>query len=281
MFRRSRALRIILLMSALLMLTRGAPSGPMATAAGEGVGHARHKSDGGAVLPFSMSERLLYRGYWMGIPVGWAELSVSYEEDEEGRPILHFRSKAWSSGIFGRIYPVEDRVDSYFDLNNLRPLRYRIKQSEGNHKHDKRIDFDHSSGKATYSKDQEPPRVFDVTPGVQDPLSSLYYIRMQEIEVGKTVKVQSFIRRKNAEVEVEVLRKGLIETDFGIIDTYVVSPSSKYEGVFKKSGRITVWLSADELKIPIRIESRIAVGAIMGVLKEVDEETAKMFPRPR
>jgi hypothetical protein len=281
MFRRSRALRIILLMSVMLMLTRGTPSGPLATAAGEGVKNARYKSDGGAVVPFSMSERLRYRGYWMGIPVGWAELSVSYEEDEEGRPILHFRSKAWSTGIFGRIYPVEDQVDSYFDLNNLRPLRYRIKQSEGNHKHDKRIDFDHSSGKATYSKDQEPPRVFDVTPGIQDPLSSLYYLRMQKMEVGKPVEVKSFVRRQNAVIEVEVLRISVIETGFGILDTYLVSPSSQYEGIFKKSGRIKVWLSADELKIPIRIESRIAVGAIMGVLKEVDEETAKVFPRPR
>jgi hypothetical protein len=268
-------------MLAALLLVSSTPSGYLITEAGEGEKYTRPESDGNALIPFSMSERLRYRGYWMGIPVGWAELSVSYEEDEEGRPILHFKSRAWSSGIFSRIYPVEDQVDSYFDLDNLRPLRYRIKQSEGKHRNDKRIDFDHISGKATYSKNQEEPRTFDVTPGIQDPLSSLYYLRLQEMEVGKQVKVQSFVRRQDAVIDVDVLRISVIETGFGILDTYLVSPSSQYEGIFKKSGRIKVWLSADELKIPIRIESRVPVGAIMGVLKEVDEETAKVFPRPR
>jgi len=235
------------------------------------------RSEGGTALPFSKSERLRYRVYWLGIPVGWAELSVKYGRDEKGRPQLRFQSRAQSSGIFSLIFRVDDKVDSYFDLKNMRSTSYRINQQEGHYKGKKRIDFYHSLGKAVYLKDHEKPIIYDLTPGAQDPLSSLYYVRMQDMKVGGSLMVQSFVRRKNALIKVKVLKKEILQTAFGPLEAYKLSPSSEYEGIFKKSGPILAWFSADDLKIPLRMESKVIVGSIAVVLEKIDHETARTF----
>jgi hypothetical protein len=248
----------------------------------EGSKASQHlQSDGETAIPFMPGERLRYRVYWLGLPVGWAELSVRDGGMKKGKPLLHFRSVARSTGVFSLIFRVDDQVDSFFDKEGLRSVSYRIRQEEGHYKSRKRIDFYHSLGKAVYIKNREKPRVYDLIPGAQDPLSSLYFLRTQEIEAGMRLKVQSFVRRRNTEIDVDVLKMEVLETDFGPLKAYLLSPSSEYEGIFKKSGRIRVWLSADGLKVPLRMESKIIVGAITAVLEEVDEETAKVFPAQR
>lgn len=278
MLRRVATVLLALWFIAAPVLAHGGAGGPSQVSVDAGRADARPRSKGEAVIPFAKGERLRYRVHWLGIPVGWAELSVRYEKDKKGKPMLHFGSTARSSGFFSLIYNVDDQVDSYFELHNLRSRSYRIRQSEGHYKSNKRIDFYHSMGKAVYFKNQNRPVVYDLKPGAKDPLSSLYFVRMQELEVGKPVTVHAFVRRKNARIPVEVLRKEVLNTDFGEVETYLLTPPPEYEGIFKKSGRIYIWLSADERKVPVKMKSEIIVGAITAVLVEVDEQTAKVFP---
>lgn len=239
---------------------------------------ASPQRDSRSAMPFARNELFRYQVYWLGMAVGWAELGVKYEDDEKGKPIIHFRSRARSTGVFSLIFHVDDQIDSYYDLETLRPISYRIKQEEGDHKANKRIDFYHSLGKAAYFSNQDKPIIYDLKPGAQDSLSALYYVRMQDVEVGKPIMVTSFVRPKNAEIKVDVLKKEVLQTKLGPVEAHLLVPSSEYEGIFKKSGPIYTWLSADDLKVPLRMESKIVVGAITVVLEEVDGETAKTFP---
>ena len=224
-------------------------------------------------------ERLGYRIYWMGIPVGHAELRTNMEEDGEGNEILHFSSVGKTTGLFSVLHYIDDQIDSYFDPVSLRPISYRVQQWKGDHWNNKRVDFYHSEGKAVYVRNREDPVEFDLVPGAQDPLSLLFYIRRQEIEVGRSLKVQSFIRRKNAAITVSVLNEVAIQTKFGTLKTYHLSPSSGNKSIFKKTGHIDVWLTADKRKVPVRIESKVAIGVMTAVLVKIDTRTARFLRR--
>jgi len=36
----------------------------------------------------------------------------------------------------------------------------------------------------------------------------------------------------------------------------------KSEGIFKQKGKLTVWLTDDKLKIPVKMKSKILIGSI-------------------
>ena len=51
----------------------------------------------------------------------------------------------------------------------------------------------------------------------------------------------------------------------------VIEPKLKGEAVFKQSGRILIWITNDEYKIPVRLESKITIGSFVAVLKSAQQ----------
>ena len=109
-------------------------------------------------------------------------------------------------------------------------------------------------------------RECDVEPHVQDILSSLYYVRTVPLEVGKSVYVPNHDNGKNYPLEVRVERRERVTVDAGTFDCLVVEPVLMGEAVFKQNGRVKVWLTDDELRMPVLLKSKVFVGAIAGVL---------------
>jgi hypothetical protein len=58
-----------------------------------------------------------------------------------------------------------------------------------------------------------------------------------------------------------------IKTKFGTIATMIFRPLVQSGRVFKEQESVTVWISDDENKIPIRIQASLAVGSIKADLE--------------
>jgi hypothetical protein len=67
----------------------------------------------------------------------------------------------------------------------------------------------------------------------------------------------------------EVIRREKIYTDVGALDTFVVKPSFDVEGKFKPTGENFLWLTADERKFIVRMESKIKIGTIVGNVQKI------------
>ena len=65
-----------------------------------------------------------------------------------------------------------------------------------------------------------------------------------------------------------VHRREKVKTIFGTMNCLVIEPKLKNEGIFKQSGKITIWVSDDAYKIPVKLESAVAFGSFVAVLKE-------------
>jgi hypothetical protein len=75
--------------------------------------------------------------------------------------------------------------------------------------------------------------------------------------------------RKNALLEVKVLGRQTVKTPAGRFDCLMIEPILKVGGIFKNNGRLVIWLTNDERRMPVLMRSKVAVGSISVVLQEV------------
>ena len=61
----------------------------------------------------------------------------------------------------------------------------------------------------------------------------------------------------------KAIRKEKIETEVGDFDAIVIKPEITVKGIFKPIGDIYFWLSDDDRKFILRIESSIKIGTIV------------------
>ena len=67
----------------------------------------------------------------------------------------------------------------------------------------------------------------------------------------------------------QVLRRETIYTDAGKFKTFVVKPQFDIDGKFKPTGENYLWLTADERKFIVRLESKIKIGSIVGEVQKL------------
>jgi hypothetical protein len=216
-----------------------------------------------AAISFQLPETLNYDLTWAGIKAG--EASLEMRENADGIKITSTaRSAKWVS-VF---YTVNDIVESRLQKNRDPgfpglPVNYRLNIREGRHRKNKEVIFDHRNAKIIYIDyiDNE-RKEFEIPPSVFDPISSFYYLRTLNLEVGKSVYVTVFDSKKVWNVEVQVLRKEKVEVPAGQFNTIVVKPLMKSEGIFYRKGEIYIWLTDDEKRVPVMLKTKVKIGSV-------------------
>jgi len=228
-----------------------------------------HTAKGKALEVAQYPRGKLYFGiYWLGIYAGKAVLEATNDNGT-----LRITSRVYSAPLISIFYKVEDYAECL--IKDGMPLNFRIKQHEGRYRSDKETKFDYAKGKLIY---------FDYLKGkkkkhiikegvVWDVISGFYYLMAQPLEVGEVIYIDIFDSNKFYKAEVKVLKKEKVDMlDRGKVDTVVVKPKLKSGGLFKSKGDILVWLTDDEEKIPVRIETKVPIGKVVVKLKNIEEK---------
>ena len=223
------------------------------------------------IRPFKDGEILTFKIRYGFIRAGTAKMKVKTDTMESSRQVYHIQTTAKSSGTFSWIYKVNDVVNSYVDYVMFYPVRFEKKLREGNYKADLYTDYFPADSLAKVQTIRYTSRMkvkkeksYDVKvpPFSQDVLSSFYFIRLKELEVGKSIFLTNHEKKKVYEMEVIVHRKETIEVEAGKFKCIVVEPIIRGEGLFKKKGSLRIWLTDDEKKIPVQMKSEVFVGDI-------------------
>ncbi len=232
--------------------------------------HARERTPAPAeAIPFNVGEKLTFSVRYEFVKAGEATLEVEDLTEFNGRPAYRFATVAKSTMPFSLVFEVEDRVESMMDAERLHSLRYEKNIKEGNYEKNDVIVFDQERHVAIYPGGKE----VTLQPDALDVLSSLYYVRFLDLEVGRSLFIDNHADSKNYALEVKVLREETIEVPAGTFDCYVVEPILRAAGIFQHEGRLVVWLAKDHRHIPVKMESKIVIGAIKALLirKEMGE----------
>jgi hypothetical protein len=97
-------------------------------------------------------------------------------------------------------------------------------------------------------------------------LSVFYFLRnsynLEQIKEHKDLSVNMFFDSENFEFKMRFLGIETINTKFGKVKCIKLRPFVQSGRVFKEKESLTLWISADNNKIPIRIKADLVVGSI-------------------
>jgi hypothetical protein len=215
-----------------------------------------------APVPFGVGEYLEFSVSYNIIRAGTATLSVEGIEEIAGHRCYKLVSTARSNGFVSTFFEVRDRVESLMDVHGLFSRKFEKHLKEGGYTKDEAVWIDHCAGLAYYGDGD----TVGVRRSSQDALSALYFVRTLDLQVGNMVVFPSHSGKKNYPMRVRVLGKEKIKTPVGHFNCIVVEPRLKSEGIFKHKGRLIVWLSDDERRIPVRMKSQVTIGSITASL---------------
>jgi len=218
------------------------------------------------VKAFKKGEWLKFRiSYSNFLNAGNATMAVK-ETINNGNEVFHVVGKGKTTGVISWFFKVKDNYQSYFYKETLKPYRFIRKINEGGYTKNKEILFDQSSKKATV-KDykHKTEKQYTTNNNVQDMLSTLYYLRSQDInkmKAGDETTLTMFFDETNYKFKLRLLGRETIRTKFGKVAAVKFRPIVQEGRVFKENESLTVWVSDDENKIPLRIKASLAVGSL-------------------
>jgi len=206
---------------------------------------------------FGVGEKLIYNVRYGPIHAGTAGMEVAEMVNYNGQRSYRVISFAKSSKFFSLFFKVDDRVESIIDFYGLYSHHFEKHLKEGKYEADRFVDFDQKNNLAYEGTDTIPTPDF-----VLDALASLYYVRTLDLEVGNSAFINNYSDKKNYPLEVRVLKKEEVKVPAGRFSCVVVEPILQASGIFKHEGKLKVWLTDDEYKIPVRMKSKVVVGSI-------------------
>lgn len=219
----------------------------------------------GAYAAGRIPEKLVYSLSWTGIPVGTATQEIT--GDETSRQIVSTaKSNDWLSAFF----PVDDRTESKLARKEPypgEPRIFRMLLKEGSRTRDREITFNRTAGTARFH-DRISGEQLDVAIGgdTLDIYSSFYFVRHQSLAPGKSIYLNVLDSKQLHRIEVRVLRKERVKVPAGEFATIVLEPMVKSEGVFEGKRGAYIWLTDDERRIPVKVQTKVRVGSVTAVL---------------
>ena len=225
---------------------------------------------------FAVGEKLTFKVRYGVVRAGTATMSVLKETKVQNHPVYQIQTTAVSDAPFSWVYSVNDVVNSFIDRDGLFSWRFEKKLREGNYEMDLLVDYspEDSLARVKYIRylDEIERLNYDVKapPFVLDVLASFYYIRTKDLNVGDVVSITNHDNKKIYELEVQVYMRETISTAAGKFRCLRVEPLLKGEGIFKQKGRLLVWITDDEFKIPVQMTSEVVVGHITTELEKIE-----------
>jgi hypothetical protein len=215
--------------------------------------------------PFRAGESLRFMVQYGMIHAGTAWLEVPETTAWNSHRVWRLVARAESNSFFSRFYRVRIRIESLWDQDARFSWHYFEDRHEGGHVSNDSMTYEPDSSRMRYKNGQ----TFGVPGPVQDALSSFYLTRFEALPIGGRVAFEYHASRKTAVMEVLVLRREQVKTPAGRFDCVVIEPLLKAGGIFKNNGRLRIWLTDDERRMPVKMESKVAIGSVKVVLQEV------------
>ncbi len=230
---------------------------------------------------FSVGEKLTFVVRYGFIHAGNAIMEVKELTEIEGRPVYRIISTARSKKAFDLFFKVRDSVETYIDAQGIFSWKFVKRLREGAYKFDLFVNYNQYSGVASvemirYHND-EPLRIknrekfeLDIPQYVQDILSSFYFVRTQSLRVGVPLYLTNHDNKKIYNLKVIVQKKEVVKVKAGKFRCIMVQPQLKGESIFRQKGKLWIWLTDDEYKIPVQMKSAVTIGKITTELTKIE-----------
>jgi len=225
------------------------------------------------LFSFEDNESLIFKIKYGFVSAGTASLKVGNYSFRDSISCLKISSLTRTNSVFDKIFKVRDNIESIWDKEKKISYRFTKKLREGTYRQ-KRVHYYYPESnlsvyyKYNLKKNTKTEKKMNILNDTQDILSAFYKIRSMDLVVGKSVFVNVTADGRNYSAEVKIHKIEKVETIFGKINCFVIEPILKGEAIFKQTGKIRIWLTADEYKIPVKLQSKIIFGSFYAILSD-------------
>jgi hypothetical protein len=227
-------------------------------------------------FPFEDGEKAVYHATWNGmISVATAEVRTA-QAVVDGRKVFQVRIDAKTSRAMDLFWRMRDTISSTFDAKALAPSKFTFNQRENSRVIDTEARFDADANRWSVNRQQagRKPREYHFdSQNTLDPITAVYLARSTDFKVGDKLYLKVFGGRYQYLLELFVEKKEPVALRSGkTVEAYRIIPriqnitKNGYAGRFNEA---TIWISADERRLPVKISSRITFGSVQ--LELVDE----------
>ncbi len=223
---------------------------------------------------FKTGEKLTFDVKYGFVTAGIAVMSIPKIKKISGRDAYNINFEVNSVESFDWMYKVRDRYETYMDIEGLFPWRFEQHIREGKFSRDFSAFFDQRKGKARTSEGE-----YTVPKYVHDIVSAFYFARTVDYsgkKKGDKINLQNFYKDRVYDLDVRYLGKERVKVGAGTFDCIIVEPLVLEGGLFKSEGNIIIWLTDDDLKVPVKVKTKVVVGSIDAELTAFEGLAGKM-----
>lgn len=207
------------------------------------------------------------------ITAGSVKMEVSASTWHDSIPTYIVTSNAKTTRFFDRLYKVRDLIEIEFDQTSFQSFRYHKKLREGSYRQN-RINFYYPNlGYSILHKKDKKAKTwtekrYDIPVPSHDIFTTFFRVRSLEFAEGDTLAVTVTDDGDVTTVNVLVHEIKRMKTALGKIDCFVLEPQLRgTDSIFKNTGDIFIYLTADDRKIPVLLESEVIFGSFRATLK--------------
>jgi hypothetical protein len=219
---------------------------------------------------FKNGEWLRYKMSYSGwMRAGTAVLKLE-EKELHGKKVYHATGTGWTSGVIKWFFKVDDTYESYFDKKIVIPYFFKRKIDEGGYKKNRNTTFNYTTNEALVEDFIKKKDTLITFSDVQDMLSSFYYLRNQNVDTlkkGEEIRIDMFLDSQIYPFKLRFLGKETLKTKVGKVKTLKFRPLVQAGRIFKAQESVTIWITADKNKIPIKMNANLSVGSLRADLE--------------
>ncbi len=207
---------------------------------------------------FGPGESLEFEVKYGFISGGFARMEVLDTVRMKNRLCYEIRVIAHSNSTLSVFYPIRDTNISFVDVYGLFSHEIVKLIREGNYKRYRTTEFDQVNGIAvTQDFTTKKDSTMKTVPNVQDIISSFYYFRT--LDVSDFVDINCLDDYTAYPLRVRIWGKETIKTPLGKFKCIHAEPMLTSSGIFLKKGKMSIWLTDDERKLPVMMRVKIPI----------------------
>jgi hypothetical protein len=228
-------------------------------------------------------EDLILKVYYLGLTVGHLKMSIKPMVKVGDRLAYHFNARIKSARYYSYFYSLDNAMDSFFDHQSKRPLKFFLIQRESKKKVDDLQLFDLDKQKTfvwykrvkegknkKYEKEKFIPKYF------LDTLSAFYFTRGLPLDEGKQYRIPIVSRGKIYFFHMEVGELESLKLNDRVYKAHRIKAYS-VDIKKQKKGGIVFWYSNNPQKNLLKFTAQLKIGQVKGELIKYEKGRPLQF----
>lgn len=231
--------------------------------------------------PFRVGEEVIHNVHYFKVSAGELRMKVEPFAVVNNRKSYTFAMEINTSSLFSTFYSVDDRVEIFVDYLDLVPRVFQLHVKESGQLREAKMLFNTDKQIATFwekkvtkeSGEEEKRQEWEILPFTQNVYSAIFYLRNFQWDIGKEYSFRVANDKENLIFSGKALRREVLDTKLGPMKAIVIQPNIVLKGKFKPIGDNFIWLSDDDRKFILRIESKIKIGTLISEVVSITPGT--------